>query len=151
MPKGSRCFGSHATRIAINGSVAAENSGHVSGTVKHSQYECTVVERLEDDRVISVCAKCVLRRPGLGAPYIDAVRRNLLAVLPYSPPGLWPLRHPCSKLRAGARHNVARPCAVVRLVRRDSSSPRKYIRLHPPSKSYRYPCKHFPVTRALSF
>jgi hypothetical protein len=56
MPKGSRCFGSHATRIAINGSVAAENSGHDSGTVKHSQYECAVVERLEDDQVISVCA-----------------------------------------------------------------------------------------------
>ena len=35
MPKGSKCFGSHATRIAINKSVAAENSGHVSGTVKH--------------------------------------------------------------------------------------------------------------------
>src|ERR1700730_5260597 len=56
MPKDSRCFGGHATRIAINGSVAAENSGYVSGTVKHSQYECAVVERLEDDQVISVCA-----------------------------------------------------------------------------------------------
>jgi len=49
MPKGSKCFGSHATRIAVNGSVAAENSGHVSGTVKYTQYECAVVERLEDD------------------------------------------------------------------------------------------------------
>jgi hypothetical protein len=36
--------------------LAAENSGHVSGTVKHSQYECAVVERLEDDQAISVCA-----------------------------------------------------------------------------------------------
>ena|SRR5258708_5628668 len=59
MPKGSNCFGSHATRMAINRSVAAENSGHVSGTVKHSQYECAVVERLEDDQVISVCANRV--------------------------------------------------------------------------------------------
>src|SRR5882762_4767657 len=56
MPKGSKSFGSHATRIAINRSVAAKNSGHVSGTVKHSQYECAVVERLEYDQVISVCA-----------------------------------------------------------------------------------------------
>jgi hypothetical protein len=36
--------------------LVAENSGHVSGTMKHSQYECAVVERLEDDQVISVCA-----------------------------------------------------------------------------------------------
>ena len=36
--------------------LAAENSGHISGTVKHSQYECAVVERLEDDQVIPVCA-----------------------------------------------------------------------------------------------
>jgi hypothetical protein len=50
MPKGSMCFGSHATRIAINRSVAAGNSGDVSGTLKHSQYESAVVERLEDDQ-----------------------------------------------------------------------------------------------------
>jgi hypothetical protein len=56
MPKGSRCFGSHATRIAINGSSAAENSGQVSGTVQDPQNECAVVERLEEDQVISVCA-----------------------------------------------------------------------------------------------
>jgi hypothetical protein len=36
--------------------LAAENSGHVSGTVKHSQYECALVGWLEDDQVISVCA-----------------------------------------------------------------------------------------------
>ena len=36
--------------------LATENSGHVSGTVKHSQYECAVVEPLEGDQVISVCA-----------------------------------------------------------------------------------------------
>jgi hypothetical protein len=63
--------------------LAAENSGHVSGTVKHSQYECAVVERLEDDQVISMCAnpyrvaqvwtRCVVMRSV----------RNLLAVLPY--------------------------------------------------------------------
>jgi hypothetical protein len=56
MPKGSKCLGRHATRIAINRSVAAKISGHVSGTVKHSQHECAVVERLEDDQVISMCA-----------------------------------------------------------------------------------------------
>jgi hypothetical protein len=50
MPKASKCFGRHATQIAINTSVAAENSGHVSGTVQHSQYECAVVELLEDDQ-----------------------------------------------------------------------------------------------------
>jgi hypothetical protein len=64
MPKESRCFGSHATRIAINGSVAAENSGHDSGTVKHSQYECAVVERLEDDQVISVQIRIASPRSG---------------------------------------------------------------------------------------
>jgi hypothetical protein len=56
MPNRSSCFGSLATPIAINGLFAAENSGHVSRAVKHSQYECTVVERLEDDQVISVYA-----------------------------------------------------------------------------------------------
>ena len=83
MPKGSMCFGSHATRIAINRSVAAENSGHISGTVKHTQYECAVVERLEDDQVISVCtnpyrvAQVWTRRVVLRSV------RNLLAALPY--------------------------------------------------------------------
>ncbi len=56
MPKGSRCFGSHPTRISINGSLGADNSGHVSSTMKNSQYERAVVERLEDDQVISVRA-----------------------------------------------------------------------------------------------
>jgi hypothetical protein len=42
------------TRKAINGPLAAENSGHVSGTVNQSQYECAVVGLLEDDQVISV-------------------------------------------------------------------------------------------------
>ena len=44
MPRGSWCFGSHATRIASNGSEAAENHGHVLGTVKHSHHECIIVE-----------------------------------------------------------------------------------------------------------
>jgi hypothetical protein len=73
MPKGSRCFGSHGTRKVINGSLAAENSRHVSGTVKHSQYECAVVERLEDDQVISVRANPYRVGPGLDAPRNDAV------------------------------------------------------------------------------
>jgi hypothetical protein len=63
--------------------LAAETSGHVSGTVKHSQYECAVAERLEDDQVISVCtnpyrvAQVWTRRVVLRSV------RNLLAVLPY--------------------------------------------------------------------
>jgi hypothetical protein len=32
--------------------LAAENSGHVSGTVKYSQYESAVVERLESVAVL---------------------------------------------------------------------------------------------------
>src|SRR2546429_6629189 len=40
----------------LHASGAAENSGHVSGTVEHSQYECAVVEGLEDNQVVSVCA-----------------------------------------------------------------------------------------------
>ena len=67
----------------LHASGAAENSGHVSGTVEHSQYECAVVEGLEDNQVVSVCAD----------PYLVAQVRarhvamrpvgNLLAVLPY--------------------------------------------------------------------
>ena len=48
-------------------SVTAENSGDVSGTVKYSQYESAVVERLEDDQVISVCAKGGVRAHSLRA------------------------------------------------------------------------------------
>jgi hypothetical protein len=63
--------------------LAAENSGHVSGTMKHSQYECAVVERLEDDQVISVGAD-----PNRVAQFwtrrvVIRSARNLLAVLPY--------------------------------------------------------------------
>lgn len=83
MPKGSRCFGSHATRIAINGSVAAENSGHVSGTVKHSKYECAVVERFEDDQVISVCANLYRVAQVWTRHVVMRSIGNLLAVLPY--------------------------------------------------------------------
>jgi hypothetical protein len=83
MPKGSRCFGSHATRIAINGSLAAENSGHVSGTVKHSQYECAVVERLEDDQVISVCANPYRVAQVWTRHVVMRSVGDLLAVLPY--------------------------------------------------------------------
>lgn len=67
MPKGSRWFGIYAMRIAINRSVAAENPGHVSGTLKHSQYDCTVIERLEDDRVICVRACAMALYCWLGA------------------------------------------------------------------------------------
>ena len=72
-----------ATRIAINGSVAAENSGHVSGTVKHSQYECAVVERLEDDQVISVCANPYRVAQVWTRHVLMRSVGNLLAVLPY--------------------------------------------------------------------
>jgi hypothetical protein len=83
MPEGSKCFGRHATRIAINRSVAAENSGHVSGTVKHPQYECAVVERLEDDQVISVCANpCRVAQVWTRHVMMWSLS-NLLAVLPY--------------------------------------------------------------------
>jgi hypothetical protein len=83
MPKASKCFGSHATRIAINKSVAAENSGHVSSTVKHPQYECAVVVRLEDNQVISVCANSYrVAQVGTRHVLMRSVR-NLLAVLPY--------------------------------------------------------------------
>jgi hypothetical protein len=83
MPKGSKCFGSHATRIAINTSVAAENSGHVSGTVKHSQYECAVVERLEDDQVISVYTNPYRIAQVWTRHVVIRSVGNLLAALPY--------------------------------------------------------------------
>jgi hypothetical protein len=83
MPKGSRCFGSHATRITINGSSAAENSGNVSGTVKHSQYERAVVERIEDDQVISVCANPYRVAQVWTRRVVMRSVSNLLAVLPY--------------------------------------------------------------------
>src|SRR5258708_4942311 len=83
MPKGSKCFGSHAARIAINRLVAAENSGHVSGAVKHSQYECAVLERLEDDQVISVCANPYRAAHGWTRHVVMRSLSNLLAVLPY--------------------------------------------------------------------
>ena len=54
--------------------LAAENSGHVSGTVKHSQNECAVVERLEDDQIISVCADPYLIAQVWDAPRNDQVR-----------------------------------------------------------------------------
>lgn len=83
MPKGSRCFGGHGTRRAINGSLATENSGHVSGTVKHSQYECAVVERLEDDQVISVCAYPYRVAQVWARHVVMRSVGNLRAVLPY--------------------------------------------------------------------
>ena len=63
--------------------LAAENSGHVSGTVKHSQYECAVVERLEDDQVISVCADPYRVAQVWARRVVIRSARNLLAVLPY--------------------------------------------------------------------
>ncbi len=82
MPKESECFGSQATRIVINRSVAAENAGHVSGTVNHSQYECAVVERLEHDQVISVCANPYRVSQIWTCHVVMRSVRNLLAVLP---------------------------------------------------------------------
>jgi hypothetical protein len=83
MPNGSECFGSRATRVAINKSVAAEHSGHVSGTVKHSQYECAVVDRLEDDQVITVRANPYGVAQVWTRHVVMRSISNLLAVLPY--------------------------------------------------------------------
>jgi hypothetical protein len=69
--------------MAINTSLAAENSGHVSGTVQHSQYECAVVERLEDDQVISVCASPYRVAQVWARLVVVWSVGNLLAVLPY--------------------------------------------------------------------
>jgi hypothetical protein len=63
--------------------LAAENSGHVSGTVKHSQYKCAVVEWLEDDQVISVCADTYRVAQVWTRRVVIRSARNLLAVLPY--------------------------------------------------------------------
>jgi hypothetical protein len=63
--------------------LGAENSGHVSGTVKHSQYECAVVERLEDDQVISVYADPYRVAQVWTRRVVIRSARNLLAVLPY--------------------------------------------------------------------
>jgi hypothetical protein len=63
--------------------LAAENSGHVSGTMKHSQYECAVVERLEDDQVISVCADPYRVAQVWTRRVVIRSARNFLAVLPY--------------------------------------------------------------------
>jgi len=65
------------------GSGAAENSGHISSTVQDSQYECAVIEGLENDQVVSVCAD-PYRVAQVRARHIAArAIGNLLAVLPY--------------------------------------------------------------------
>jgi hypothetical protein len=63
--------------------LAAQNSGHVSAAVKHSQYECAVVERLEDDQVISVWANPYRVAQVRTRRLVMRSVRNLLAVLPY--------------------------------------------------------------------
>jgi hypothetical protein len=63
--------------------LAAENSGHVTGTVKHSQYKCAVVEWLEDDQVISVCADTYRVAQVWTRRVVIRSARDLLAVLPY--------------------------------------------------------------------
>ena len=63
--------------------LAAENSGQVSGTVKHSQYECAVVERLEDNQVISVCAYPDRVAQVWTRRVVMRSVRNLFAVLSY--------------------------------------------------------------------
>jgi len=63
--------------------LAAKNSRHASGTVKHSQYECAVVEWLEDDQVISVCANPYRVAQVWTRSVVMGSVRNLLAVLPY--------------------------------------------------------------------
>lgn len=68
----------------------AADSGHVSNTVKHSQCECAVVVRLEDNQVISVCAN-PYRQVWTRRAVMRSVR-NLLALrqskLPSPRPGL---------------------------------------------------------------
>jgi hypothetical protein len=61
---------------AMNGSGAAENSGHVSSTVEHSQYECAFIEGLEDDQVVAGRADPGSCRPSQDEPRSDAVRRQ---------------------------------------------------------------------------
>jgi hypothetical protein len=51
--------------------------------VKHSQYECAVVERLEDDQVISVCANPYRVAQVWTRHVVMRSISNLLAVLPY--------------------------------------------------------------------
>ena len=63
--------------------LATENSGHVSGTVKHSRYKCAGVERLEDDQVISVCANSYRVTQIWTRRVVMRSLRNFLAVLPY--------------------------------------------------------------------
>ena len=63
--------------------LVTENSGHVSGTVKHAQYERAVVERLEDDQVTSVCANPYPIAQVWTRSVVIRSAGNLLAVLPY--------------------------------------------------------------------
>src|SRR6266849_9866371 len=75
--------GENITWYSVSGSRAAENSGQISGTIEHSQYECPLIAGFENDQVVSVYAD----------PYRvaqvrtrDVAQRpvgNLLAVLPY--------------------------------------------------------------------
>ena len=83
MATGFSRFGIRVTPIAINGSFAPENPRYVSGSVKNSQDEGAVYERLEDNQVISVGANpyCISQ---VWACYV--VMRSvgdLFAVLPY--------------------------------------------------------------------
>ena len=70
-------------RIPNNRSAAAENSGQISGTVQHSQYECAVVEPLEDDQVISVCANPYRLAQVWTRHVVMRSVGDLLAVLPH--------------------------------------------------------------------
>jgi hypothetical protein len=63
--------------------LAAENWEHVSGTVKHSQYECAVVGLLEDNQVISVCAYPYRVAQFWTHHVVMRSLSNLLAVLPH--------------------------------------------------------------------
>jgi hypothetical protein len=63
--------------------LAAQNSGHISGTVKHSQYEYAVVEPLEDDQVISVRANPYRVAQLWTHHVVMRSLSNLFAVLPH--------------------------------------------------------------------
>jgi len=69
--------------MAINGSFTAESPRHVSGSVKNSQDEGTVFERLEDNQIISVRADPYRISQVRACDIVMRSVRDFLAVLPY--------------------------------------------------------------------
>ena len=69
--------------MAINGSFAAENPRHVSGSVENSQDEGAVFERLEDNQIISVRADPYRISQVRACNIVMRPVRDFLAVSPY--------------------------------------------------------------------